>query len=125
MVFLTFLKFFLKFREQIHCREAASNALREFGYEPSTVAVLTVSNSCIWQVKLEKADKNIWFCDGWEDFVDYHSIQYVHFLVFKYQGNSNFHVHALVLVFKFYPICCFHNLNLVVFPLSIVLVIPL
>jgi hypothetical protein len=27
MVFLTFLKFSLKFREQIHCREAASNAL--------------------------------------------------------------------------------------------------
>jgi hypothetical protein len=27
MVFLTFLKFFLKFREQIPCREAASNAL--------------------------------------------------------------------------------------------------
>jgi hypothetical protein len=29
MVFLTFLKFSLKFREQIPCREAASNALRE------------------------------------------------------------------------------------------------
>jgi hypothetical protein len=28
MVFLTFLKFSLKFREQIPCREAASNALR-------------------------------------------------------------------------------------------------
>jgi hypothetical protein len=27
MVFLTFLKFSLKFREQIPCREAASNAL--------------------------------------------------------------------------------------------------
>jgi hypothetical protein len=27
-VFLTFLKFSLKFREQIPCREAASNALR-------------------------------------------------------------------------------------------------
>jgi hypothetical protein len=30
MVFLTFLNFFLKFREQIPCREAASNALRLF-----------------------------------------------------------------------------------------------
>jgi hypothetical protein len=29
MVFLTFLEFSLKFREQIHCREAASNALRK------------------------------------------------------------------------------------------------
>jgi hypothetical protein len=27
MVFLTFLKFSLKFREQIHCKEAATNAL--------------------------------------------------------------------------------------------------
>jgi hypothetical protein len=32
MVFLTFLKFFLKFREQIPCREAASNALTDIQY---------------------------------------------------------------------------------------------
>jgi hypothetical protein len=32
MVFLTFLKIFLKFREQILCREAASNALMQNGF---------------------------------------------------------------------------------------------
>ena len=41
---------------------------------------------------LEKANKNIWFYDGWKDFVEYHSICYGYLLVFKYQGNSNFNV---------------------------------
>ena len=41
---------------------------------------------------LEKANKNIWFCDDWKDFVKYHSICYGYLLVFKYQGNSNFNV---------------------------------
>ena len=43
-------------------------------------------------MRLEKANNNIWFCGGWRDFVDYHSINYGYFLVFKYKGNSKFHV---------------------------------
>jgi hypothetical protein len=42
MVFLTFLKFSLKFREQIPCREAASNALR------SSLSPLEVIHSDVW-----------------------------------------------------------------------------
>ena len=41
---------------------------------------------------LKKADYNIWFCNGWQDFVEYHSICYGYFLVFRYEGNSSFHV---------------------------------
>ena len=66
--------------------------VREFGDELSTVAKLTLPYGRIWQVGLEKADNNIWFCDGWQAFVEYHSICYGHFLVFRYQGNSSFHV---------------------------------
>ncbi|KAL4595853.1 hypothetical protein ACB092_12G122100 [Castanea dentata] len=66
--------------------------VREFGDELSAVAKLTVPYGRSWQVGLEKADKNIWFCDGWKDFVKYYSICYGYFLVFEYQGNSNFHV---------------------------------
>uniref|UniRef100_A0A2N9HQA1 TF-B3 domain-containing protein n=1 Tax=Fagus sylvatica TaxID=28930 RepID=A0A2N9HQA1_FAGSY len=64
----------------------------EIGEELSTVATLTVPSGGIWQVGLEKSDNNIWFCNGWQDFVEYHSICYGYFLVFKYEGNSNFHV---------------------------------
>ncbi|XP_050254198.1 B3 domain-containing transcription factor VRN1-like [Quercus robur] len=66
--------------------------VREFGNELSTVAKLTVTHGHIWQVGLEKADKSIWFCDGWKDFAEYHCICYGYFLVFRYEGNSNFHV---------------------------------
>ena len=66
--------------------------MREFGDELSTFAKLTLPYGRIWQVGLEKADNNIWFCDGWQAFVEYHSICYGHFLVFRYQGNSSFHV---------------------------------
>ena len=66
--------------------------VREFGDKLSRVATLTVPNGCIWQVGLEKANNNLWFCDGWREFVEYHSINYGYFLVFKYEGNSKFDV---------------------------------
>jgi hypothetical protein len=66
--------------------------VREFGDELSTVATLTVPNGPFWQVGLEKANKKIWFHDGWQDFMEYHSIHYGYFLVFRYEGNSKFHV---------------------------------
>ena len=64
----------------------------EFGDELSTVATLTTLYGGIWQVGLKKADSNIWFCNGWQDFVECHSICYGYFLVFRYEGNLGFHV---------------------------------
>jgi hypothetical protein len=66
--------------------------VREFGNELSAVATLTVPNGRFWQVGLEKANAKIWFHDGWQNFMEYHSIHYGHFLVFRYEGNSKFHV---------------------------------
>ena len=66
--------------------------VKEYGNKLSRVTTLTAPNGSIWQVRLEKANNNIWFCGGWRDFVDYHSINYGYFLVFKYKGNSKFHV---------------------------------
>ena len=47
--------------------------------ELSTVATLIAPYGGIWQVGLKKTDNNIWFCNGWQDFVEYHSICYVIF----------------------------------------------
>jgi hypothetical protein len=67
--------------------------VREFGDELSGVAtVLTAPYDHIWQVGLEKANKEIWFHDGWQDFMEHHCIHYGYFLVFRYEGNSKFHV---------------------------------
>ena len=41
---------------------------------------------------LKKADNNFWFCNGWQDFVEHHSICYGYFSVFRYEGNLSFHV---------------------------------
>ena len=41
---------------------------------------------------IEETDNNIWFCNGWQDFTEYHSICYGYFLVFRYEGNSSFHI---------------------------------
>jgi hypothetical protein len=34
----------------------------------------------------------IWFDDGWHDFIEYHSLYSGYFLVLSYEGNSKFHV---------------------------------
>ncbi|KAE8077337.1 hypothetical protein FH972_015909 [Carpinus fangiana] len=64
----------------------------EFGDDLSDVATLTAPNGHLWQVGLEKCNKEIWFHDGWQEFMEYHSIHYGYFLVFRYEGNSKFHV---------------------------------
>ena len=56
----------------------------EFGDELSDVATLTAPNGHLWQVKLEKENREIWFDDGWQEFIEYHSIHY--------EWNSKFHV---------------------------------
>jgi hypothetical protein len=64
----------------------------EFGDELSDVATLTAPNGHLWQVGLVKENMEIWFDDGWQEFMEYHSIHYGYFLVFRYEGNSKFHV---------------------------------
>ncbi|KAK7851534.1 b3 domain-containing transcription factor vrn1 [Quercus suber] len=64
--------------------------------ELSTIVTITAPYGGIWQVGLKKADNNIWFYNGWQDFVEYHSICYGYFLVFRYEGNSSFHVLILI-----------------------------
>ncbi|KAB1199848.1 B3 domain-containing transcription factor VRN1 [Morella rubra] len=66
--------------------------VREFGDKLSARATLTVPNGQIWQVGLEEAQSKIWFQEGWRDFVEHHSIDHGYFLVFRYEGNSNFSV---------------------------------
>ncbi|KAK3195659.1 hypothetical protein Dsin_026969 [Dipteronia sinensis] len=55
-------------------------------------SMITVPNDRVWRVGLRKEEGKVWFCDGWHDFVEYHPIRAGHFLVFKYEKNSNFRV---------------------------------
>nr|XP_048321753.1 B3 domain-containing protein Os03g0212300-like [Ziziphus jujuba var. spinosa] len=61
--------------------------------ELSSIATITVPNCRSWKLGLEKANGRILFVDGWQQFVDYHSIASGYFLVFRYDGFSKFHVY--------------------------------
>ncbi|KAJ7949819.1 B3 domain-containing transcription factor [Quillaja saponaria] len=64
----------------------------EFGNKLSSVVTITGPNGRVWKMELEKSNNEIWFRDDWHEFVNYYSISYYYFLVFRYEGNSNFHV---------------------------------
>ncbi|KAL5788443.1 hypothetical protein ACOSP7_005392 [Xanthoceras sorbifolium] len=93
--------------------EIPKKFVKKFGNELSTVATLTVPNGRVWKVELMKDGRKFWFRDGWNDFVQYHSITTGYFLVFRYGKHSNFHV----LIFDMsaceiqYPYYCFGQKN--------------
>ncbi|KAJ0009835.1 hypothetical protein Pint_34519 [Pistacia integerrima] len=66
--------------------------VKKFGNELPDIATLEVSNGQVWLVRLTKDGRKIWFQDGWDDFIQYHSISVGYFLVFKYVKNSTFQV---------------------------------
>ncbi|OVA02262.1 B3 DNA binding domain [Macleaya cordata] len=68
------------------------NFVRKFEKELSDVAIVMVPCGTIWRVELRKAKGEIWFEKGWQEFMDYYSIGIGHFLIFRYDGNSHFHV---------------------------------
>ncbi|XP_015872063.3 B3 domain-containing transcription factor VRN1 [Ziziphus jujuba] len=72
--------------------EIPSKFVKKFGDELSEVATVTVSNGRTWQLGLKKAERAILFVDGWQEFVEYHSIDSGYFLLFGYQGFSKFNV---------------------------------
>ncbi|KAH9695825.1 B3 domain-containing transcription factor VRN1 [Citrus sinensis] len=65
----------------------------KFGHELTNAATLTLPNGRQSQVSLKKDGRNVWFRDGWHEFVEIHSITPGYFLVFKYEKNSRFRVH--------------------------------
>ncbi|XP_022857241.1 B3 domain-containing transcription factor VRN1-like [Olea europaea var. sylvestris] len=81
------------------------------GHQLSNVVRLTDSIGALWCVRLEKVEESLWFNDGWEKFVDDHSVRYGYFLLFKYfllSGNSNFNVNVFDLTATevYYPPKC-------------------
>ncbi|XP_039173745.1 B3 domain-containing protein Os11g0197600-like [Eucalyptus grandis] len=67
---------------------------RKYGDELSDVVRLVASDSSIWLVELRKHGSRLWFHDGWQRFLEHHSIHSGHFLIFKYEGDSTFHVYV-------------------------------
>ncbi|CAN1170424.1 Putative B3 domain-containing protein Os03g0621600 [Linum perenne] len=59
----------------------------------SRSATLIVSNGQQWGVEVIRNNEGIWFCNkGWQRFAEFYSLDFGHFLVFKYKGHSIFSV---------------------------------
>ncbi|XVF15620.1 hypothetical protein REPUB_Repub09cG0169900 [Reevesia pubescens] len=66
--------------------------VKKYGNAMSNQALLKVPSGKIWLVELSKCDGQIWFQKGWREFAEYYSLCRGHFLVFRYEGNCDFHV---------------------------------
>ncbi|KAK3002807.1 hypothetical protein RJ639_019373 [Escallonia herrerae] len=64
----------------------------EYGNTLSDTVFLDVPIGAKWEVGLVKSDGDVWLWDGWKEFVSRCSIGLWHFLVFRYEGNSIFHI---------------------------------
>lgn len=54
--------------------------------------LLKVPTGAEWRVELRKIHGDIWMLKGWQEFGEFYWIKKHHFLVFSYEGNSQFHV---------------------------------
>ncbi|XP_054814670.1 B3 domain-containing transcription factor VRN1-like [Prosopis cineraria] len=66
--------------------------VRRFENGLSSEATIGVPDGLAWKMELEKSENEVCFCKGWQEFVKYYSISFGFFLVFKYEGNSQFSV---------------------------------
>ncbi|KAJ6368590.1 hypothetical protein OIU77_021058 [Salix suchowensis] len=67
--------------------------VNKYGDELSSIATLTAPCGGIFLVELQKVNGKLWFHKGWHEFVECYSIRVGYFLVFLYEGKSNFNVH--------------------------------
>ncbi|KAL3525740.1 hypothetical protein ACH5RR_014112 [Cinchona calisaya] len=66
--------------------------VRKHGDSLDKVVYLNVPNGASWPVELLQTDDGTWLDKGWREFSEYYSIKQCHFLVFRYDGKSHFHV---------------------------------
>ncbi|XP_048134461.1 B3 domain-containing transcription factor VRN1-like [Rhodamnia argentea] len=67
--------------------------LGRYGKDLSSLVLLKVPGSSTWRIGVEKPnDSTAWLWKGWREFMQHYSVGHGHLIVFKYEGNSSFHV---------------------------------
>ncbi|KAI8020241.1 B3 domain-containing transcription factor VRN1 [Camellia lanceoleosa] len=66
--------------------------MTKHGKNLANLVFLNVPSGAVWKVELMNSNEEVWLSNGWKDFTQYYSIRFGHLLVFRYDGNSNFHV---------------------------------
>ncbi|MCD9560434.1 hypothetical protein HAX54_019116 [Datura stramonium] len=67
--------------------------VQKHGDELLDTVKLIVPTDDYWCVGVKKAGQMIWLHDGWQEFMEHHSVGYWYILLFKYGQNSCFNVH--------------------------------
>ncbi|XP_048135266.1 B3 domain-containing transcription factor VRN1-like isoform X2 [Rhodamnia argentea] len=67
--------------------------LGRYGKDLSSLVLLKVPGSSTWRIGVEKPnDGTVWLWKGWREFMQHYSVGHGHLIVFKYEGNSSFHM---------------------------------
>ncbi|XP_021809455.1 B3 domain-containing protein Os03g0619600-like isoform X4 [Prunus avium] len=66
--------------------------LRKYGDDLSNPVLLKLPNGSKWNVELRRWKGEAWFDKGWAEFSEFYSLEHCHSLVFRYEGNSKFHI---------------------------------
>ncbi|KAF7113892.1 hypothetical protein RHSIM_RhsimUnG0104200 [Rhododendron simsii] len=63
-----------------------------YGKDLANHVFLKFPDGKVWKVELIKSDEDAWLCNGWKEFAKHYSVCFGHLLVFRYDGDSSFHV---------------------------------
>jgi hypothetical protein len=66
--------------------------VKKYGKELSNPVTLILPNGDKWKINWIKRDHDIWFKNGWEKFAQHYSMSFGHFLVFRFEKESQFQV---------------------------------
>lgn len=66
---------------------------KKIGDKLPDVVTLIDCNSAKWKIGLRRLNHRLWLHHGWPKFMEDHSIHVGSFLIFQYEGNSNFAVY--------------------------------
>ena len=66
--------------------------IRKYGENFSSPTYLKLPNDAKKKVELTKCNDEVWLQKDWKEFAKCYSVEQGHFVVFRYEGNSHFHV---------------------------------
>ncbi|OMP02063.1 hypothetical protein COLO4_11373 [Corchorus olitorius] len=66
--------------------------IEKYGNDMSSPVLLKVPSGDVWKVELRKRDGKVWLKNGFQKFAKHYCLEHGQFVVFRYQGNSKFHV---------------------------------
>ncbi|XP_062014978.1 B3 domain-containing protein REM13-like [Rosa rugosa] len=75
-----------------HKLKVPNKFVMKYGKDLLNSVYLKLPSGSEWEVELTRCRDKIWFEKGWPEFSMFCSLDYGSFLVFRYEGNSHFHV---------------------------------